>query len=79
MQKGSMQTCKKREDIQTYGKNIHEKNMQMEMPDLKHATCLHAVLQLVVVSLCFRSGIITDLTSTDDSIFTYIRLVMNSL
>ena len=53
--------------------------MQMEIPDLKHATCLHAVVQPVVVFLCLRSGIIPDLSSTDDSIFTYIRLVMNSL
>jgi len=68
----------KRKDIEAYGKKMH-KNMQMGMPDLKHATCLHAVVQLVVVSLCLRSGIIPDLTSTDDSIFTYIRLVMNSL
>ena len=36
-------------------KNMH-KNMQMEMPDLKHATYLHAVVQLVVVSFYLRSG-----------------------
>jgi len=54
-----------------------QKNMQMEMP--ANATYLHAVVQLVVVSLCLRSGIIPDLTSTDDSIFTYMHLVMNAL
>jgi len=53
------------------------KNMQMEMP--AYATYLHVVVQLVVVSLCLRSGIIPDLTSTDDSIFTYMHLVMNAL
>ena len=34
----------KRKDIQKYAKNMHKKTMQMEMPDLKHATYLHAVV-----------------------------------
>jgi len=54
-----------------------QKNMQMEMP--AYATYLHAVVQLVVGSLYLRSGIIPDLTSTDDGIFTYMHLVKNAL
>ena len=55
MQKGSVQTCKKEKTFKRMLRTSIKKTMQMEMPDLKHATYLHAVVQLVVVSLCLRS------------------------